>query len=99
MSQRPSRLCRILFAASHVQNVTYSCLKPGITVSQEASNAEAAFPTEEGLAAAERKKKGHIPVKRRKIIEQRFDDWGDNLAPLVLKPELSCFEGISSDAD
>ena len=64
---------------------------------QEASNIEAAFPTEERLAAAERKKKGHIPVKRRKIIEQHFDDCGDNLAPLVLKPELSCFEGISSE--
>ena len=58
-----------------------------------------AYPTEERIAAAERRKKGIVPVKRKKQVEQHHDDCGDNLAPLTLKPELSCFEGHSSESE
>ena len=43
-----------------------------------------AYPTEERLAAAERRKRGILPKRKKKEVEQHFDDCGDSLKPLNL---------------
>ena len=44
---------------------------------------EPSFPTEQKIAAKERAKAGHVPTRRKKQVEQHFDDCGDDVTPLA----------------
>ncbi|CAK9013617.1 S-adenosylmethionine synthase 2 (AdoMet synthase 2) (Methionine adenosyltransferase 2) (MAT 2), partial [Durusdinium trenchii] len=63
-----------------------------------ATMSSSSFPTEERLAAAERKRLGHKPKKRKQEVEDHHDDCGDDVSILekTLKKE-SFYEGYSSD--
>ena len=41
-----------------------------------------AYPTENAIAAKERKKAGKAVVKRKKFVEDHYDDLGDDLSGL-----------------
>ena len=72
---------------------------------QESLEPTVSFPTEQKIAAKERAKAGHVPTRRKKQIEQKFDDCGDDVTPLESAIELPAhvaefeLEGYSSDED
>ena len=59
------------------------------------------YPTEQRLAAKQRAKDGILPKRKKKQVEQHFDDCGEDLTPICDKdPKLSMFtDGYSSDEE
>ena len=55
------------------------------------------YPTEERLEAERRRKAGVIPRKKHKVVEQHFDDCGENLEPIEKEVKVSFFENYTSD--
>ena len=55
------------------------------------------YPTEERLEAERRRKAGVIPRKKHKVVEQHFDDCGENLEPIEKEVKISLFENYTSD--
>ena len=72
---------------------------------QESLEPTVSFPTEQKIAAKERAKAGHVPTRRKKQIEQHFDDCGDDVTPLesAIEPPAHVaefeLEGYSSEED
>ena len=72
---------------------------------QESLELTVSLPTEQKIAAKERAKAGHVPTRRKKQIEQHFDDCGDDVTPLesAIEPpaHVAAFEleGYRSEED
>jgi hypothetical protein len=55
------------------------------------------YPTEQRLAAQKRAKEGIVPRKRKKTVEQHFDDCGEDMTALEDKAHVSMFDEDFSD--
>ena len=71
----------------------------GTTTFRVLTAPEAAYPTEEAERAKARKKAGHTPVPRKKVVQDHYDDIGDNLSGLGPDEGLKdMFKDVKVDA-
>ena len=56
-----------------------------------------AYPTQARLRQQARAKAGHVPKKRHQVVEQVFDDCGEDFTPFMLTDIEPCFAGLGID--
>eukprot|EP00435_Cladocopium_sp_Y103_P057491 s245_g19.t2 len=83
--------CQVLASSAQAFcNLCEEPLAPGEDI-------QTGYPTEQRLAAQKRAKEGIVPRKRKKTVEQHFDDCGEDMTPLEEKAHMSIFNEDFSD--